>query len=113
VGRKDKSNKARPEPKVRLVFRGWAGDQIKFAEKAEVAVNTLAQVLPMLAERHAKALSSHALSMIEIEFVDEPDASQRFFRFGPDPSGMVCPIEVNLQDQAAREEALERWGKVQ
>jgi len=36
------------------------------------------------------------LIMIELEFLDEPNPLERFFRFGSDPSGMVMPIKVIL-----------------
>jgi hypothetical protein len=42
-------------------------------------------------------LSAHELHMIEIEFLDEPDRNDRFFRFGTDPQGMVAPIKVDLK----------------
>jgi hypothetical protein len=83
---------------VRLCFRGFAGRVVQFEEKAEIAVDQLETVLPSLAEKHAAALAAKTLHMIEIEFLDEPDPDQRFFRFGTDPAGMVKPMKVSFED---------------
>ena len=54
------------------------------------------KLLPDLAVKQGKALAQHDLHMIEIEFLDEPNREQAFFRIGTDPRGMVRPVGVDL-----------------
>lgn len=68
-----------------------------FEEFVTIAPATLETLLPQLAEKHGKAMAGHELHMIEVEFLDEPDPMQRFFRFGTDPRFMVRPIEVKFR----------------
>lgn len=82
---------------VRLAIRGIAGDMRLFDERVDVPIADMHRVLPALAEQHATKLASHELHMIEIEFLDEPDPNERFFRFGTDPSGMVSPIAFSVE----------------
>lgn len=78
--------------KIRLSIRGYAGREIVFEDRADVESDDLDALLPGLALKHGKAMSQHRLHMIEIEFLDEPDPLQRFFRIGTDPTGMVWPM---------------------
>jgi hypothetical protein len=80
--------------KIRLAIRGYTGDQVVFEDLVTLPVEDLEKLLPNLASEHAHKMAAHELHMIEIEFLDEPDANQRFFRIGTDPSGMVMPIRV-------------------
>ena len=77
---------------VRLAIRGYVGRRVIFEDRVEVPFADLDTVMPKLAEQHAANLAVHELHMIEIEFLDEPNEQERFFRFGTDPSGMVLPI---------------------
>lgn len=81
---------------IRLAIRGYAAGVVQFEYRLESDENGLKQLLPGLAEKHGLALAEHRLHMIEIEFLDEPNPNERFFRFGSDPSGMVMPIMVIL-----------------
>jgi hypothetical protein len=81
---------------ARLVIRGFAGKVKRFEDRIDVPVHELDQIIPELATKHAEALAAHELHMIEIEFLDEPNPEERFFRFGTDPRGMVAPIRVRL-----------------
>ena len=81
-----------------IVIRGYANGKLLFEDPVLVTEAELEKVLPDLAEKHAKALANHSLHMIEIEFLDESDPLQRFFRFGSDPSGMVMPFELDLSE---------------
>jgi hypothetical protein len=84
--------------KVRLCFRGWKTGVMKcaFEERVEVSDAEIESVLPRLAEKHAEMLA--AGGMVEVEFLDETDVKQRFFRFGTDPARMVRPIAIDLDD---------------
>ncbi len=81
---------------IRIAVRGFAHGKRVFEDKAEVSDANLEKLLPALAMKHAKAMARHELHMIEIEFLDEPDPNERFFRFGTDPAGMVAPVAVDL-----------------
>jgi hypothetical protein len=81
---------------IRVAVRGFVGRVRQFEDVIEVTGDALDEVLPALAEKHGAALASHALHMIEIEFLDEPDINARFFRFGTDPAGMVMPLRLEL-----------------
>jgi hypothetical protein len=81
---------------IRLAIRGFAKGRRQFEDVVEIDLQALDQLLPGLAEKHAEALASHALHMIEIEFLDESNPNERFFRFGTDPSGMVMPLRIDL-----------------
>lgn len=84
---------------VHLAIRGYVGRTRVFEDRVDVSPADLDKIIPKLAEKHAAALASHELHMIEIEFLDEPDPNERFFRFGADPSGMVAPIAIPLKDK--------------
>lgn len=87
---------------LNLAFRGYLNGQVIFEESftydhfsdgRDVALSALAKT-------HARVLDLlHDLgpTMLEIEFVDEPDPEKRFFRFGSDPSAMREPVEVDLE----------------
>ncbi len=83
-------------PKVRLAIRGFADGCKRFEDQVQIEETELDAVLPALAQKHGAALGYGSAFMIEIEFLDEPDLEQRFFRFGTDPAGMVQPIAIQL-----------------
>ena len=81
---------------IRVAIRGFVADKVQFEDRVVLDSTDLEKLLPSLAEKHATAMAEHRLHMIEIEFLDEPDPLQRFFRIGTDPSGMVAPMRVDL-----------------
>jgi hypothetical protein len=86
---------------IHLAIRGYASGKLQFEEFVGVDFDHLEDVVPGLAEKHAAAMASHNLHMIEIEFLDEPDQNARFFRFGTDPAGMVMPLQITLGESDA------------
>ena len=79
---------------MRLAIRGYVDGRRLFEDHVEIPVASLEDRVAELAEKHAKSMAAHDLHMIEIEFLDEPDPMQRFFRFGTDSSGMILPVKV-------------------
>lgn len=82
---------------TRIAIRGFIGGVKQFEEHVDASES--GDELEGLAEKHALDLLARPggdKHMIEIEFLDEPDPLQRFFRVGTDPAGMVQPIAVNL-----------------
>lgn len=82
--------------KIRLAIRGYAAGKQQFQDLVDIDPQDLEDLLPDLATKHAAALAGHTLHMIEIEFLDEPNVNERFFRLGTDPAGMVMPLKVDL-----------------
>ena len=83
--------------KTRLAVRGYAGKILVFEEQIEVDDP---EDLEIIAERQMKQLLPYRKHLLEIEFLDEPDVNQRFFRFGTDPARMVRPIPIHRDGQS-------------
>ncbi|HET7239317.1 MAG TPA: hypothetical protein VFI76_09830, partial [Terrimicrobiaceae bacterium] len=49
-----------------------------------------------IAERHAHAMATGELDMVELEFPDCP-VNDRYFRIGTNPAGMRRPIAIDLE----------------
>ena len=78
---------------MRIAIRGFQNRRKVF----EVRVNAEETDLEALAREHALRLVGQP-HMIEVEFLDEPDPLQRFFRLGTDPYQMRMPVEVKLEE---------------
>lgn len=79
---------------VRVAIRGFVGKDVLFEDRADIDSDDLDALLPALALKHGQLLSQHRLHMIEIEFLDEPNLNQRYFRIGTDANGMVLPMRI-------------------
>jgi hypothetical protein len=82
---------------IRLMIRGSIAGVEQFADYVET--DDSGDQMEALGESHALrllALPGGKRHMIEIEFLDEPDPLERFFRFGTDPDRMVIPIRLPL-----------------
>lgn len=80
---------------MRIAIRGFIEGALEFEEFLEGPLQAVDSVIPSIAEKHAERLKG-ARHMIELEFLDEPDPHERFFRFGSDPRAMVNPVECEL-----------------
>jgi len=79
------------------MIRGYADGEIVFEDPITlVDAGQLDQTIKDAADRHIAALQESSLHMIEIEFLDELDPRERFFRFGSDPRLMRRPMLIRL-----------------
>jgi hypothetical protein len=82
---------------TRLAIRGFIGRVKVLEELADV--DDEGDGMEALVEKHAihlLTLPGGERHMIEIEFLDEPDPLQRFFRIGTDPDQMITPVAVRV-----------------
>ena len=77
---------------MRVIIRGFLNGTLDFEEHFDASEGGWED----LATKHARRLMGGP-HMIEIEFPDDPDPLQRFFRFGTDPSLMVQPRVMKLK----------------
>ena len=96
---------AEREGKIRLAIRVFIGGVKQSEERITASPDELDKLIPGLAAKHAEMMTAHP-GMVEIEFLDEPDVNERFFRLGTDTSGMVRPMEV---DPANPRDVLSKW----
>jgi hypothetical protein len=73
---------------VKIAVRGFAGGIKVFEEIVDDDSD--------MVQQHIKRVAHHPRHMIEIEFLEEPNVMQRFFRFGSDCAGMVDPQEFKV-----------------
>ena len=81
---------------MKVAIRLYRAGVLESEEQHEINDDNLAELVRSLAEKHA-ALMVEKPGMAEIEFLDEPNPKQRFFRIGTDPSGMVWPVRLDPQ----------------
>jgi hypothetical protein len=82
--------------KTRVAIRVWRDGARVLETRLDLSEAELEEFFPQLAREHVQAVGD-APHMIEIEFLDEADQLQRFFRFGTDPRGMARPLRVDLR----------------
>ncbi len=80
---------------MRLAIRVFVEGQLTSEQAISDSEEGIKALLPKLAGDHARQ-SAERPTLIEIEFLDEPDQQQRFFRIGTDPKGMVQPIRIEV-----------------
>ena len=84
-----------------VAMRGWKDGKLVYEEIYSFPVNdeSNSDALGRLAEQHALKLEADKDSrhMMEIEFLDEPNPEERYYRWGTDPGGMVRPAALDWE----------------
>jgi len=83
---------------VWLAIRVYVDGTLESEKQLSATPAELEELLSKLADEHAR-LAAERPTMIEIEFLDEPDVNQRFFRMGTDPRYMVLPVALDMSKE--------------
>ena len=78
---------------MRIAVRGYLNGEHVFTDFQEIGPED-GELVERIAAQHAYLTLQGEIDMIEIEWLDEPDPNQRFFRIGTNPAGMVAPVEI-------------------
>lgn len=79
---------------IRVIMRGFLKGDPVFTDHQEIDPDDIEGLIGRVAEQHARMMAAGEIDMIEIEWLDEPDPLQRFFRIGTNPAGMVLPHRI-------------------
>lgn len=79
---------------IRLAIRLFGSGKLIHEDRLAVLSEHIDTLIPQLVAEHLERLADHPKNMVEIEFLDEPNLQQRFYRMGTDPGGMAAPIAV-------------------
>lgn len=78
-----------------MAIRGFGDGHKIFDDRVDVMGPEELGALP---EIHAARMGDFDVFMVEIEFLDEPNEKERFFRFGTDPRAMVNPLAMDWDE---------------
>ena len=76
---------------MRITVRGWGDGALIFQETLEV---TDEHTMMRSAMEQIDMISPFERCCLEIEFLDETNPLERFYRFGTDTSRMVMPARI-------------------
>ena len=76
---------------IRTRIRSYAGAQLISQEYQQIDSANIDKAACKMIEKHSAMLLRYPQFLIEVEFLDEPDVNQRFFRIGNSPVGMIDP----------------------
>lgn len=75
---------------MRVAIRGFIAGKLLFDDRADIVTDNLHDLSEHYTTRMLN-LPGGDSHMIKLEFLDEPDAGQRFFRFGTDTDALPKP----------------------
>lgn len=78
-----------------LMVRGFKRGALVWEEKLVMLEMDLERLIPTLVDEHVAQMRDGTIGMIEIEFLNIPEAEGRFFRIGTEPDGMVLPMRLD------------------